>query len=74
MGYRQARDIEVSDDCRAVNHGTHRQCGHDMPVCQHATGYRTHQDGGNGGSFHQPVGLHQLIAAGDLTQDAVLRR
>ena len=60
----QFRDIQVSDHCASIGQRTGRKRGNHVPVGQNAAGDRTEQNRGNGGSFHQAVGLHQFVAGG----------
>ncbi|MOA19034.1 hypothetical protein D3C78_1393860 [compost metagenome] len=71
MCRRQAWNVQIGDHRRRVDHRTHRQRRHNVPVGQYAAGHRTYQDRGDGRSLHQAVGFDQLFAAGDLTQNAV---
>ena len=48
--------------------------GEHVPVCQHAARHRPQENSRKWWRDHQAVDLHQLIAGGELTQNAVLRR
>ena len=70
----QFGDKQVGDHRATVHQGTDAKRGEYMPVCQYTSRHRTQENSRNGGGLHQAVGLHQLIAGGELTQNAVLRR
>jgi hypothetical protein len=65
-GNRQTWDKEVCDHRSGIDNGANAQRRQYVPVGQHASCHRAHQNGGDGGGFHQAIGFHQLIARGQL--------
>ncbi len=73
-GRRQFRDQQVRHHRSGVHQGADAERRQHVPVCQHAPGYRAKQNGGDSRGLHQAIGLHQLIAGGQLAENAVFGR
>ena len=72
MGRHQIRNQQVRGGRRGIACRHDAQRAPDIPVRQRAARNGSHQDGGDGGGFHQAVGLDQQLRRDQFRENAVL--